>query len=198
MAEELKGLIEKIQEEGVRTAEEKARAIEAQARKKAEEIIAKAEREAENIAARTEANVSRMEKSSKDSLKQAGRDLIIALRKEINAMLERLIVSQVHKVLASDELSKILQAIVKEYRAGEKEGIVISLRKEDLEKLERNFLSKLKEETKKGITLKAAENIRGGFTISYDSVKSYYDFTDKALAEHIALSLKPKLAEMLK
>ena len=45
----------------------------------------------------------------------------------------------------------------------------------------------------KKIILKPAEEISGGFTISFDNGKSCYDFTDKALAEYIGTYLKPKL-----
>ena len=45
--------------------------------------------------------------------------------------------------------------------------------------------------------LKPAEDILGGFTISFDSGKSQFDFTDQALAEYIGQYLKPKLEEIL-
>jgi vacuolar-type H+-ATPase subunit E/Vma4 len=45
--------------------------------------------------------------------------------------------------------------------------------------------------------LRPAEEISGGFTISFDDGKSCYDFTDKALAEYIGIYLKPKLNQIL-
>jgi vacuolar-type H+-ATPase subunit E/Vma4 len=43
-----------------------------------------------------------------------------------------------------------------------------------------------------------SEDISSGFIISYDQGKSYFDFSDKALAEYIAGYLKPQLSEILK
>ena len=86
----------------------------------------------------------------------------------------------------------------KEHAGEEKAGAVISLKKEDLEKLEKGFLQELKEKVKSGITLKSTADISGGFTISFDSGKSHLDFTDHALAEYLSSLLKPKLAELLK
>ena len=80
---------------------------------------------------------------------------------------------------------------------GERNDITIFLNKEDLETLEKNFLHKLIEETKKKIILRPAEEISGGFTISFDNGKSCYDFTDKALADYIGTYLKPKLNQIL-
>lgn len=198
MAEELKNLIEKIQQEGVKAAEEKASDIENEASRRAEAIVEKAEKEANDIVAAAKKRIAKMEESGKVSLKQAGRDLLLSLRKEINAILDKIIASNVREALKPDELGKIIGTLIKNYGGGEKGGIIVSLEKEDLEKLKKGFLGKLKEETKKEIILKSSEDIHGGFIISYDSGKSYYDFTDKALAEYIALHLKPELAEMFK
>jgi len=197
MAEELKDLIEKIREEGVLAAEEKARQIEAAARQEAQVIVEKARRDAEKALAEAKERISRMEDGQKASLKQAGRDLILSLKKEIGAMLDKIVLSHVHKALSTEELARMIPALIKEHPKLGKEEIVISLKKEDLEKLEKGFLSELREEIKKGVILKASEEIQAGFMISYDSGKSYYDFTDKALGRYISSFLKPKLGEIL-
>jgi len=196
MADEIKELIEKIQEEGIQAAEDKAREIENQSKLKAEEIVKKAKAEAEKLIAEAKDEIAKMQESSKSLLKQAGRDLILSLRKEINTMLEKLIVSGVRQPLNPEEMAKILTALIKNYSA--KEDVIIRLNKEDLGNIEKGFLDALKAETKKGITLRPSDDIQAGFTISYDGGKSYYDFTDKSLAEYIGSYLKPKLNELLK
>jgi V/A-type H+-transporting ATPase subunit E len=198
MSEDIKGLIEKIQQEGIKAAEEKARDIETAAKRRAEEIIANAEKEAEKLTAEARRRVAKMEASGEDSLKQAARDTLLALRKEINAMLEKLIVSGVGAALKPDELTKIITALIKGASGKDKGEIIISLGEADRKKIKSLFLSKLKDEVKKGITLRPSEDIRGGFTISYDRGRSHYDFTDKGLAEYLSAYLKPKLAALLK
>jgi len=198
MAEEIKQLIEKIQQEGVKAAEDKAKVIEGEATRQAKAIVEKANLEAEKIIFEARRQIETMQESQKASLSQAGRDLLIALRKEINAMLDRLIASSVREALKPEDMAKFLSMLIKDYSGKPKENIVISLNKQDLEELEKGFLSRLKDETKKNIILKPSEEIIGGFIISYDAGKSHYDFTDKALAEYIGSSLRPKLAEILK
>ncbi|MBI4974855.1 MAG: hypothetical protein HZC19_03525 [Candidatus Omnitrophica bacterium] len=198
MAEEIRDLIEKINEEGVKAAEEKAKAIEEEARRRAEAITKRAQAQAEREIAEARERIARMEESSRAILSQAGRDLILSLRKEITAILDRVIRSHVHKALNPDELADIIKSLIKDNAGKIKGDIVISLKKEDLEKLEKSLLGSLKDELKKGITLKSSEEIQAGFTISYDQGRSYYDFTDKALAEYIAFHLRPKLSEILK
>jgi V/A-type H+-transporting ATPase subunit E len=197
MPEELQELIEKIHQEGVKAAEDKAGDIEAEAKRQAEEIIKKAGKEADKIISDAKDEVSRMRRSGEESLKQAGRNVVISLKKEITSILDRLIALRVREGLSSDAMSKIIPSLIKNYR-GEKGAIVVTLNKKDLKDMEKSFLSKLKAAAKKGITLRGSEEIQGGFFISYDSDKSHYDFTDKSLAEYISSYLKPALGELLK
>ncbi len=195
MADDIRNLIEKIQQEGIKVAEGKAQEIESQARRQAEEIIKKAKAEAQKQISDAQEQIARAEETSKVLLKQAGRDLILGLKKEINAILDKVIVSAVQQALSPQELTKILTALIKNY--SDKGEIVVSLSKEDLEKLEKGLLTVLTQEAKKGITLRPSEDIQAGFIISYDAGKSHYDFTDAALAEYIGSLLKPKLKEIL-
>ena len=197
MAEEIRDLIEKINQEGIKAAEEKAQNIEAAAKQRANDILAQARLEAEEMIAAAKDRIRREDEKGKTLLAQAGRDLLLSLRKEINAMLGRIVVSDIQQALTPEALFKLLSEVVRNYSAGESSDITVFLNKEDLETLEKNFLHKLREETKKKIILRLAEEISGGFTISFDDGKSCYDFTDKALAEYIGTYLKPKLNQIL-
>ncbi len=197
MSEELKGLIEKIHKEGVKAAEGKAKDIEESATCRADSIVEKAEKTAEDIIQETRAEASKMKESGEASLKQAGRNLMISLKKEINAMLEKIVTLNVREALDPATMAKILVSLIKNYKGGDAEKVIVSLSKQDLRKIESDFLAKLKKEIKKGIKLKASDDIRGGFSISYDEDRSHYDFTDKALSEYIGSYLRPKLREIL-
>lgn len=196
MSEELKGLIEKIQTEGVLAAEEKARQIEQDARQKAKEILAEAGSAADKLTAEAKERIARMEESSSLAIKQAGRDTLISLKKEINSLLGKVVKSNIAAAVSPHELTRIIISLIKDVR--HKEGVQVTLSKEDLQKIEAGFLDELKEEIKKGVSLKEAEGLSSGFLISYDSGKSHFDFSDEALAEYLSSHLKPKLAEILK
>lgn len=198
MAEDINQLIEKIQQEGIQVAEEKAREIESQAKKDAGQLIEKAKSEAQKIILEAEDKIRRLEETAKASLSQAGRNTLISLREDINGLLNKVLILTIGQALQAQELSGILHSLISESVKQNKSSILISVSKEDLEKLEKTFLSGLKEELKKGITIRALEDITAGFLISYDAGKSHFDFTDKALAGYIGGYLKPKLAELLK
>jgi len=198
MPEEIKSLIEKIQQDGINVAEEKAKEIEDQAKKQADLIQENARVESERLLSEAKDNLAKMEQSQKALLAQAGRDLMLTLKKEINAMLERLILQEIQESITPEVMADILGRIIKEQATLGKEDIIVTLKKEDLNKFEKGFLARLKEEVKKGIILKPSEEVRSGFLISFDNAKSYFDFSDQALSEYIGTYLKPKLAELLK
>ena len=197
MAEEIKSLIEKIQQDGIKAAEEKTKEIEDRAKKESDMILKDARAESERLISEAKDNLAKMEQSQKALLAQAGRDLMLTLKKEINAMLEQLIIQEIQGSITPETMADILGQIIKEQAKLGKEDIIVTLKKEDLDRLEKNFLSKLKEEVKKGIVLKPSEEVRAGFLISFDNAKSYFDFSDQALSEYIGTYLKPKLAELL-
>lgn len=197
MAEDIKTLIEKINQEGMVAAQEKAKEIETQARQAAAKILEKARYEADNLLRDAKEQIAAMHEKEKALLAQAGRDLLLTLRQEINALLDKLITQELLDALTPEHLFKILSSVIKSSCAQEETDIVISLNKEDLKGLEKSFLAKLKAETKKEIVLKPSESIRGGFVISFDAGKSQFDFSERALAEYIGTLLKPKLKEIL-
>lgn len=197
MPEEIRDLIEKINQEGIKAAEEKAQNIESLAKQKADDILSQARLEAEKIITAAEDRVRREDTAEKALLAQAGRDLLLSLRKEINAMLDRIVVSDIQQALTPERLSGLLSEIVRNYEGGENSDITVFLKKEDREILEKTFFQKLREETNNKIVLKPTEEISGGFTISFDRGKSCYDFSDRALAEYIGVYLKPKLNQLL-
>ncbi len=195
MTEQIKDLIEKIQQEGVATAENKAKTIEDDAERKARDIIAEAKNEARKLIEDAAGKAAKMEENTKSLLKQAGRDLLLNLKEEINNTLNKIIIRDVRKSLTPQEIVKIIGRLIKDYAEGKSADI--SLNSEDYRIMEQGLLNELGEEIKKGITLKPSEDIAAGFIISYDAGKSFFDFSDKALAEYISLYLKPKLREIL-
>ncbi|MBU1125264.1 MAG: hypothetical protein KKC84_04505, partial [Candidatus Omnitrophica bacterium] len=112
-------------------------------------------------------------------------------------MLKRLLAASIQQALSPQELARILASLIKEQASMQKEEIAICLSKSDAEQVEKAFLGELQGAAKKAIRLVPREEIRAGFSISYDQGKSSFDFTDKALAEYIGTYLKPKLAQIL-
>ena len=198
MAQEIKDLIAKIQAEGIKSAEDKAREIEAKAHACAEKIIADAQEKKKKIIKDAGEQIAKSRLSVEASFNQAGRDFLIILKSRINAMLDKLVTEDIHQSLTPEELAKIILLLIK--GAGNKSGaeVTITLSHEDAKLLEKSFLNKLVLETKSQIVLKSSDEISAGLRISFDAGKSHFDFSDKALAEYICANIKPELNRILK
>jgi vacuolar-type H+-ATPase subunit E/Vma4 len=197
MTENIKDLIEKIQEEGIKSVEEKARLIEKEALAKAEKIIEEALAKAESISQKVKEEADRTKASTTALLNQASRDVLLILKKEINALLNKIIVGAVNKALTEEELQNIIFALIKDMGDRESKELVVTVSEQDLDKLKKHFHNKLSDHLQRNLVLKSSDAISAGFVISYDKDKSHFDFTDKALAEYIGTHLKPKLKDIL-
>ncbi len=197
MAEELKGLIEKIRQEGVEAAKKKASEIEEEAKRTAEKIRAGARDDADTITSRAKSEAEKTEKRTRDTLEQAARDMLLTLRKTMGAMLDTVVHTHVRASLKPEEMRDVLAKMIGSARREDSSDITVSVSKEDMKKVEAGLFKALGEEAKKGITIRPSENIQGGFVISYDGGKSHFDFSEKALAEYIGTHLKPTLKKIL-
>lgn len=200
MSEKLKELLEKINEEGVKQAEEKARVIESRAKKDAEKLLSDAKRESERIIETAKSEAVKTEKATEAALKQAARDLLLSLKDEIRKIFNKIIAAETLKSLSHEDMADILKELIQKYvdKKGETSDIKVLLKKEDLEKLKDVFTSKLKDKLKEGVEFKPSSVINKGFSISFDKGKSFFDFTDEALSDALAVYLNSEIAKLLK
>jgi len=197
MAQEIKDLIAKIQQEGIQAAQAQAAQIKADADKDSLKIITQAKQEAQKIVEQATLQAKKLKDSTQADLKQAGRDLLISLRQEIVSMLDRLIKLDLRQALTADELSKIIAGLIKNAPLSLDSRIIVSLNQQDKDRLEQGFLKQLVEEIRKTIVLKSADGIDSGFIISFDAGKSIFDFSGQALSDYLSGCLRPELSKIL-
>lgn len=199
MSENLKGLLEKINQEGIKSAEGKARVIEDKARIDAEKILMDAKRLADEIIQKAKVEAEKTKANAHLSIKQASRDLLLALKEDIRKMLNKVISGEIHKALSNEEIAGILAGLIDKYagKSSEASDIKVLVKKEDLEKIKDTFVSKLKDKVKSGVEFRPSQNINAGFSISFDKGKSYFDFSDEGLLETLCVYLNPELAKII-
>ena len=89
--ENLDGLLQRIRQEGSERANQEAEQILAAARQRAADIVKEAEAEVERIRQEAESRVAQVTEAGRKAQEQAARDLVLAVRSELIAMLDRLI-----------------------------------------------------------------------------------------------------------
>lgn len=199
MAQQIQELINKIKQDGVEAAQNKAREIEEDAKKKAHDIIEHAKKESERLLRERKAEIQKLEQSSRMNLMQSARDMLLSLRAEIQNVLKKIIDQKVSEALTPENLSSIIGAIVT--KALTQEGIArdmqFVLSEGDLKKLKDGFLADLQNRLKKDIKLQASEDVAKGFLISFDGGKSSFDFTNESLARYLSVYLNTQVASLM-
>lgn len=200
MSENLKALLEKINQEGIKSGEEKAKLVEDKARHDAEKMLQDARKSADSIIQEAKSNAQKLKAAGEASLKHSSRDLLLSLKDEIRRIFNKIIAGEINKVMTQEEIAKILSELIEKYidKNGQTSDIKILVKKEDLDKIKNTFFGKLKEKIKNGIEFKPSQNINAGFSISFDKGKTYFDFSDEALLETLCAYLNPELAKLIK
>lgn len=196
---QLQELIDKIKKDGVASAESKAQEIIAEAEKKAQAIISSAEEKADSIIKSGKLETERMEKASVDAIRQAGRNLLISFRDGINAQLNALISKETEKVYNSDILKNLIPEVVKNWASKDDvNSLTVLLSEKDLNALEKNLGTALKDQLNSGLEIKVDKNLSTGFRIGTKDGSAYYDFSAESVADLFASYLNPKNAAIMK
>jgi V/A-type H+-transporting ATPase subunit E len=194
---QLQELIDKIKKEGIESASEEAARLKTQAEGEAQRIIEAARKEAARIVREGREDAERSEKAGVVALEQASRNLILAFRGEIQALLERIVGRELEKAYGGDTLKAALPELLKNW-AAKGDALDLILPEGECEKLQSWFNEKLSAELKQGVELKADRNLGAGFRIANRDGSAYYDFSAPAVAELLSAYLNPRLAEILK
>lgn len=200
MSRQVQELIDKIKSEGIEAARKRARDIELEAQKKAGQIIDEAKHQAERIVRDAKQDAERTHAATQTVLKQASRDMILSLKKEIQNILQNIIRSEVKASLTPAQLAAMIEAAIKNCVHSDigKGDIVVNLSPADLEKIKKEFIGKLQGKVKEAVTFKPTDGISKGFTISFDKGKSSFDFSQESLAEYLAAFLNQEIANLVK
>ncbi|MDR2739893.1 MAG: V-type ATP synthase subunit E [Treponema sp.] len=195
---QLQELIDKIKRDGIVSASEEASRLKSQAESDAKRIVESARREAEGIIAKAKTDSGRFEKAGVAALEQASRNLILAFKGEIEALLDRIIVLRVSASYGDDALKAIIPELVKNWASKGADSLDLILSEDSLAKLRGYFTDQLAAEINKGVELKSDRNLGDGFRIASKDGSAYYDFSAESVAALLSAYLNPRLSEILK
>ncbi len=194
---QVKELIEKIKNDGVKSAEESSSRIISEAEKKAAALIENAEKEAAEIKSQAQNEAGRMEQAGKEALKQAGRDLLLSVKKDVEELFNRIVQSGTAEVLKGDSLKDCIVAVLKSWKEDEIADLSVLVAPETLKSMEGKLKADLKSMIDKGLEIKPFSGLDAGFRISVKDGRAFYDFSDKELMELLSKYLNPGLMSIL-
>lgn len=196
MEVQLKELIDKIRNDGVKDAEARAAAIIKEAEAKAEEIIAKAKKDASQFISKAKEEAQRNEQSGKEALRQAGRDLVLNLQARITELFDTIVKKEVAGAMDSKVLAETISSLITSWK-GDVSDLKVLLSEKDFAGVEKVLMSKLAEQVKKGLEIKASKTLDAGFLVSVKDGSAYHNFSAEGIAEVLSEYLNPRISALL-
>jgi len=197
MEMDLGSVIEKIKQEGVTKAEEQAAAIIKEAESRSAGILETARGQAERVQKKAEKDAVELRKTGEEALKQASRDVVVALKAQMELLLDSIVKKEVSHQLSTDVLKGIITTLITNSIKKEDLDLEILLGEKDKKDLRETFEGLLQEKISGGITIKASPSLKKGFRIGKKGENVYYDFSDEAIAEAFNFYLNKKLREII-
>ena len=138
-------------------------------------------------------------KSGEDAIRQAGRNLLITFRESVAKELKAIAGENVNAVYSSDAFAALIISAVEGWAARpDADDITVILNGDDLAKLEETVLGQLKAKMLSGVTLRANDNLDGGFRIAVNNGAVYYDYSAEAVTDMLSNYLSPRVTALLK
>lgn len=197
MNEKLDSLLEKINREGVEKAEQIAEEITSRAKKEAENKLNQANEEAGKIIKEAEKEADSSKEKGIKSLRQAYRDIVISVKKEIGEIFNRILKEKVAGALAEEELAGILREVIAKWSEEGGQETIVYLNEGTVKKIGDTILAGLQKKINDGVEVKPLRDIDAGFMVSFDGGRSRIDFTDNGVAEFIRAQVSPRLMAVL-
>lgn len=198
MAEELQGLLDRIQKEGVDRAETEAAQITADAKDKAKAIVAEAESQAKALLAKAEEESKLFQQRSENAISQAARDVILSVGEAVTETFQAIVARQVEAAMKADALPGFIQEAIRAYtQAKGSTAIEVLLSEEQQEAVTATFMKSFAEAMKDGLTIRGSRSVISGFTVTLKDSGVQHDFTGEALTSAIGQLLRPQLSKIV-
>lgn len=193
MEQQIQDLVASIKRDGLESAKQESEKILNEAKDQAQKIVNDAKKKAEKMLSDTQNECELRVQSAKASISQAGRDVSIALKAEIEALFERILRDNISSVLKGDSLISVIKALIKD-QAGEG---VVELNPRDLDEISKLLKSQMAKEMEAGLEIKANPYVKSGFQVKAKDGSYFLDLSSDEISQALMPFLSPNLKEIL-
>ncbi len=200
MAEELQGLLDRIQKDALDKIAKEREAVVSSAKKESDALLAQAKQQAEDIVKKAKAEADAELQKSEAAMRQALRDILISLKTELLERLRRILKESVGTAMTAELMSGIIRQMVTAYISSGRtpDGVEALLSAKDLETMRSSLMASLAADIKVKPEFSLASDINAGIKIGFKGDDVFLDFSDDAIADLICSYLSPKLVAILK
>jgi len=197
MSVQLSELIDRIKKEGLQAAEDEAAGVRSQAEAQAARILQEARGQADSLIERAKAEALRFEQTGRASVGQAGRDVLLNLKKELERIFGTILNARVRDALQADVVKEALLSLFRNWRSEDALDFQVLVPEKAWEDLRDSVMAALGDRLRRGLEIKPSATLQVGFRVMEKDGSAYFDFSDAALVEFLMEHLNPKLAECL-
>ncbi len=199
MAEQLQGLLDRIQRDGVDKAEAEADVILSNARKKAADTLAKAEAQADALRKQAERDSKTFVDRGQKALEHASRDVLLSLRESINRTVQAIVRQDVTAALSPEALAGILAEVVSAYTAkgDAARDVSVLVPEAQQEAILQHVKTRLSAEAAQGLEVLGDGRVTCGFRVVIKDDNFEHDFTQDAITDSLCQLLRPHIASIV-
>jgi len=200
MSQELQGLLDRIQKEGVESAQKQRDEIIAAAKSNADSIIQRTNMEAEAILKTTREEVKKIEERSRATIQQASRDILISLEAELLKRMKKCVKSTVSDSMSASLMTEIIKKMVDAYSKCPKGEIKLDviLSQKDIDSLAEAIKSAMVKDLKINPQIIKGADLSSGLKIGFNGSDIFFDFSDSTITDIVCEYLSPRLSAILK
>ncbi|MGR8935792.1 MAG: hypothetical protein ACU837_15635 [Gammaproteobacteria bacterium] len=205
----VQGLIDRIREQGVQSANREAARILADAEAKASRLLAEAQKDIEKMRAEASADIDAERAAAIEALRLSARDTVLQLKNTIAASFETFVQRLVTSATQDKELINNLVLVLAGHSADEfikdkniqillSEVMLTGKSNEKLHALSKQTILSLSSDMlREGVELIASADVDGGAKVRLVGEQLEIDLSDKAISKMLAARLLPRFQAIL-
>lgn len=200
----VQGLIDRIRDQGVQSANREAERILVDAEAKASRLLADARNEVEQMRLKASADISAEQAAALEALKLSARDTVLQLKNKVSAAFETFVRRLVTSSTQDRELIKNLVLVLAGHSVDEfvkdkkiqillSEAILSGQSDEELRAMGKQAILNIASDMlREGVELVAASDVEGGAKVRLIGEQLEIDLSDKAISKMLADRLSPR------
>jgi Archaeal/vacuolar-type H+-ATPase subunit E len=191
MEQQIQDLVASIKRDGLESARHESEILLNEAKEQAQKIVNDAKKKADKMLSDAHQECELRDQSARASIAQAGRDVSLSLKSEIEGEFQRIMNASVAETLKGDALASLISQVVK---AQMSEDVTVEVSEADVKSVASALKSKLASELAAGLEIKASPYVASGFKLKAKDGSWFLDLS----AEEIGALLMPYVSPVLK
>ena len=186
MAEELQGILDRINADGIAKADAQRKEIISKAEAEAAKIIADAKAEAAEMKKQAESEIEAGRKRAENALIQAARDIKISLKGELEKRINNAVAGASAAALAPEFMAELIREAAQKFMASPDDELTVECAVKDVDSLDNALKAALADSLAKNPEILGNANIRGGVELTFQNGAFCIDFTTDAVNDLFA------------